>query len=208
MLSIEHITRVLCGAYQENAWWVCPPDRGDGFLVDPGDDLNQLDRIIKASGRSLSAILLTHGHFDHMLASQGLSERFSAPVYIHKNDEIMLDDPDASAYSPEVCSLAPPKNLKRTFYQDTLALCGEEISILPTPGHSKGSVCLLCGGILFSGDTLFRAGYGRTDLFGGSDREMVSSLMYILKTLPEDTIVLPGHGDATTIGLEKRRYRL
>lgn len=207
MLREENIRRIVCGAYQENAYLVCPDGREDAFLIDPGDGLEALEAAIADSGRKLAAILLTHGHFDHMLAAQPLSRATGAPVYIHEGDAEMLADPEKCAYAPEVCRLPPPSGLAWTPYGDALTVCGETLTVLSTPGHSRGSVCLMGERVLFSGDTLFEAGYGRTDLHGGSDAEMVRSLRMLL-TLPEDRTVLPGHGPATTLAAERRRYRL
>ena len=209
MLKPENIQTIPCGAYQENAYLVCPDGRDDAFLVDPGDGLSAIQAAINASGRTLSAILLTHGHFDHILAAQPLAEHYGATVYIHENDAEMLDDPEKSAYAPEVCLLPPPCGLPRTCYGKTVEVCGETLHVLHTPGHSLGSVCLYdeAGGILFTGDTLFRAGYGRTDLHGGSERHMITSLTFLL-ALPGKLTAYPGHGPATTIAQERRRYGL
>ena len=210
MLQTEQIRTVMCGAYQENAYLVCPDGRTDAFIVDPGDDLDRLRRALDDSGRTLAAILLTHGHFDHTLAAEPLQKQTGAPVYVHPADAQMLRDADRCAWDPTICRLPLPSGAVVTAYPDTLSVCGETLRVLATPGHSQGSVCLYEpeGGILFSGDTLFRAGYGRTDLFGGSDADMVHSLISLLKTLPEDTRVYSGHGAPTTIGLERGRYRL
>ena len=208
MLQTSDIRRICCGAYQENAYLVCPQGRTDAFAVDPGDDLPALRRAIAGSGRSLAAILLTHGHFDHMLAAQPLAEESGATVYIHAADAEMLDDADKCAYSPEVSRLRPPRGLARVPYGETVEVCGQALRVLHTPGHSRGSVCLLAeGNILFSGDTLFCAGYGRTDLHGGDDAQMLRSLKARI-SIPGETVVLPGHGPATTIAAERRRYGL
>ena len=189
------IERIVCGAYAENAYCI------DGeLLIDPGDDLPTLARI--AGG--LKAILLTHGHFDHMLAAEELQKRTGVPVYVHPLDAPMLSDASLSAYNPEVSSLPQPGHIACTAYPESLF----GFRVLHTPGHTPGSVCLYHEGekVLFSGDTLFRAGFGRTDLAGGSMHQLLSSLRTLL-ALPRDVRVYPGHGESTTIDEECRRYR-
>ena len=189
------IERIVCGAYAENAYCI------DGeLLIDPGDDLPTLARI--AGG--IKAILLTHGHFDHMLAAEELQKRTGVPVYVHPLDAPMLSDASLSAYNPEVSSLPQPGHIACTAYPESLF----GFRVLHTPGHTPGSVCLYNEGekVLFSGDTLFRAGFGRTDLAGGSMHQLLSSLRTLL-ALPRDVRVYPGHGESTTIDEECRRYR-
>ncbi len=189
------IERIVCGAYAENAYCI------DGeLLIDPGDDLPTLARI--AGG--IKAILLTHGHFDHMLAAEELQKRTGVPVYVHPLDAPMLSDASLSAYNPEVSSLPQPGHIACTAYPESLF----GFRVLHTPGHTPGSVCLYHEGekVLFSGDTLFQAGFGRTDLAGGSMHQLLSSLRTLL-ALPRDVRVYPGHGESTTIDEECRRYR-
>ena len=189
------IEKIVCGAYAENAYCI------DGeLLIDPGDDLPTLARL--AGG--IKAILLTHGHFDHMLAAEKLQERTGVPVYVHPLDAPMLSDASLSAYNPEVSSLPQPGHIACTAYPESLF----GFRVLHTPGHTPGSVCLYheAEKVLFSGDTLFRAGFGRTDLAGGSMHQLLSSLRTLL-ALPRDVRVYPGHGESTTIDEECRRYR-
>ena len=189
------IEKIVCGAYAENAYCI------DGeLLIDPGDDLPPLARL--AGG--IKAILLTHGHFDHMLAAEELQKRTGVPVYVHPLDAPMLSDASLSAYNPEVSSLPQPGHIACTAYPESLF----GFRVLHTPGHTPGSVCLYHEGekVLFSGDTLFRAGFGRTDLAGGSMHQLLSSLRTLL-ALPRDVRVYPGHGESTTIDEECRRYR-
>lgn len=189
------IERIVCGAYAENAYCI------DGeLLIDPGDDLPALARL--AGG--IKAILLTHGHFDHMLAAEELQKRTGVPVYVHPLDAPMLSDASLSAYNPEVSSLPQPGHIACTAYPESLF----GFRVLHTPGHTPGSVCLYHEEekVLFSGDTLFQAGFGRTDLAGGSMHQLLSSLRTLL-ALPRDVRVYPGHGESTTIDEECRRYR-
>lgn len=192
---IMKIEKIVCGAYAENAYCI------DGeLLIDPGDDLPTLARL--AGG--IKAILLTHGHFDHMLAAEELQKRTGVPVYVHPLDAPMLSDASLSAYNPEVSSLPQPGHIACTAYPESLF----GFRVLHTPGHTPGSVCLYREEekVLFSGDTLFRAGFGRTDLAGGSMHQLLSSLRTLL-ALPRDVRVYPGHGESTTIDEECRRYR-
>ena len=192
---IMKIEKIVCGAYAENAYCI------DGeLLIDPGDDLPTLARL--AGG--IKAILLTHGHFDHMLAAEELQKRTGVPVYVHPLDAPMLSDASLSAYNPEVSSLPQPGHIAYTAYPESLF----GFRVLHTPGHTPGSVCLYREEekVLFSGDTLFRAGFGRTDLAGGSMHQLLSSLRTLL-ALPRDIKVYPGHGESTTIDEECRRYR-
>ena len=189
------IEKIVCGAYAENAYCI------DGeLLIDPGDDLPTLARL--AGG--IKAILLTHGHFDHMLAAEELQKRTGVPVYVHPLDAPMLSDASLSAYNPEVSSLPQPGHIACTAYPESLF----GFRVLHTPGHTPGSVCLYHEGekVLLSGDTLCRAGFGCTDLAGGSMHQLLSSLRTLL-ALPRDVRVYPGHGESTTIDEECRRYR-
>ena len=189
------IEKIVCGAYAENAYCI----NGE-LLIDPGDDLPALARL--AGG--IKAILLTHGHFDHMLAAEELQKRTGVPVCVHPLDAPMLSNASLSAYNPEVSSLPQPGHIACTAYPESLF----GFRVLHTPGHTPGSVCLYHEEekVLFSGDTLFRAGFGRTDLAGGSMHQLLSSLRTLL-ALPRDVRVYPGHGESTTIDEECRRYR-
>ncbi len=203
------IKRIVCGAYQENAYLLCPEAGEGALLIDPGDDLPSLQRAIRDSGRRLTAILLTHGHFDHALAAKPLSDETGARVYVHPADEEMLTDPKRSAYDEGCATLRCPNEIEVTHYADALDIEGLHFEIIHTPGHTKGSICLYDAEneLLFSGDTLFYMGFGRFDLPGGSAHELRDSLRRLF-ALPADTQVLSGHGEETDIEAESGRYRL
>ena len=191
MLEIQ---RVVCGAYQENAYVI----NGE-LLIDPGDDFPAL----RAACPRPRVILLTHGHFDHMLAAEQIQKESGAQVYVHEDDTAMLSDPVLSMYDLAVARLPMPTQIAYRTYGDSF----ENFRVIHTPGHTPGSVCLYeaAEGALLSGDTLFRAGFGRTDLAGGSMSQMISSIRMLFR-LPNETVVYPGHGEATTVGEERGRY--
>ena len=135
------IRMILCGAYQENAYLLCPEGRDDAVLIDPGDDDAALARGIAGSGRKLGAILLTHGHFDHMLGAQPLSERTGAKVYIHPEDVELLCDPEINAYDPGCATRPNPTAFDAEALGGEIEVCGIRFRVMHTPGHTKGSVC-------------------------------------------------------------------
>jgi len=227
-MSID-IRRVSCGMIQENCYIVQAEGRDDCVVVDPGDEYPKLKAAI--GDRRVGAVLLTHGHFDHIMAAGDIARDFGAPVYIDAKDVEMLDDSVINGYDflmgtqqsdwrqldifyHRDQSLAGDSKAKWTPIEalplgESLSTCGMCFKVIPTPGHSQGSVCLYLEneGVLFSGDTLFKEGYGRLDLYGGNLTALIKSLRKLF-ALPGDVGVYPGHGDLTTIGEEKARYRL
>lgn len=201
------IETVVCGAYAENCYILLPEDSAQAVLIDPGDDLFRLKRALTALGRSVGAILLTHGHFDHILSTEPLMRAYAAPVYAAAEEIEMLNDPAKNSYDASCSSRPCPKAIDAIAIGDAVEVCGLRFEVLPTPGHTKGSVCYYDRehATLFSGDTLFCAGFGRMDLYGGSPRAMRESLRKLF-ALPGETVVFSGHGSTTTIGDECARY--
>ena len=186
------------GPIETNCYLVSREDRDDALIIDPGAEGSRIRAALK--GKKPAAVLLTHGHFDHTGA---LEEFAGVPIYIHPADEIMLRDPEWSVGG--LNGDTAPRPEATGFVQEGAKLClaGLDIAVLHTPGHTLGSVCYRIGDCLFTGDTLFQHGYGRTDFPGGDFRALLSSLRRLLKG-EEDLRVYPGHGPETTIFRERK----
>ena len=180
------------GQLQTNCYLVADED-GNTAVIDPAAAPERILQTARESSLTIQAILLTHGHFDHVGAVAGLSQALRCPVWIHEN-ELTL---------PEYLTDGPLYYTDGYGEGDTVTVGKLNFSVLHTPGHTPGSVCLRCGDALFSGDTLFAGSYGRTDFSGGSGSEMCRSLRRLAQ-LPGDLAVYPGHGEATTLARERR----
>ncbi len=193
------------GYLEENCYFVSNPVTHQTVVIDPGDDAQQLIARLRELGTTVVAYLLTHGHVDHISALAELSATYSAPIYLHAQDASWC----FTARNELAGFYNAPKTPKGPMVPVTesslLELAGAQWSVVETPGHTPGGICwkLEENNALFSGDTLFRGSAGRTDLPGGDPRSLTRSLRK-LATLPDDLTVYPGHGDATTIGHEKR----
>lgn len=189
------IKTVIVGKLETNCYIVSLPERNDCIVIDPGDEYEKI--ITAANGKEISAVLLTHGHYDHT----GTLNQFSCPVYMHPADEIMLTDAAWSAMGDP--TFVPRKaDVHYVMEGASLSLAGIDIQVLHTPGHTPGCVCYLMDSALFTGDTLFNHGYGRTDLPGGNFRELVASLRRLYR-MDEALPFYPGHGPSSSIGKER-----
>ena len=174
-------------------------------MIDPGDEAGIL-KILKTHQLALKYLLHTHGHLDHVSATAALQQQTGAPVLIHEADQILVDNLELQA---TVFGLAAPgtPTVDRYIHEgDEINWGTHTLSVIETPGHSPGGVCLSLEGekILFAGDTLFQDSIGRTDLWGGDYEQLLDSIREQLWQLDDDTVVCPGHGPRTTIGREKR----
>lgn len=202
-MSETKIFRLPCGAIGTNSYIVYQAGQKDAVVIDPADAEVLLDGLAQRKLRC-AAILLTHGHFDHISGLGGLKKAFSCPVYIGEGDGEMLSDPVKNGsllMLGEVIQEAPAEKTVKD--GDELEAAGMKFSVIGCPGHTKGGVSYYSGGALFSGDSLFRRGIGRTDLPGG-DMDALFSTVLRLYDLPEETAVFPGHGESTTIGDEAK----
>ena len=198
---------LLCrGMVESNCYALVEGD--EAVLIDAGAHPDDIDSALEKRGLRLRAILLTHGHFDHILGAEAVAEKHRVPVYIHENDEEMLSDGMKNAYSVFFGGEWGEFHGAQTFGDgDALSIFGEEIEVVHTPGHSEGSVCFKVGNNLFTGDTIFSRGTGRCDLYSG-DTDKIRASIAMLGELPEDMIIYPGHGIACKLGESMRYARL
>ena len=174
------IDSIMVGPIMTNCYLLSDETAGVCALIDPGDEADRVLDMVSRSGCALQYILLTHGHFDHTTAVRPLLEKYpDVPVYIHEKD--VTDQPPK--HMDMMFSRLPEHNQRYYKEGDTLTLGSLTIRVMETPGHTQGSVCLLVGDVMFSGDTLFRGSCGRTDFAGGDPKAMLASLARQLQGL-------------------------
>lgn len=196
------ILRTLClGELDTNCYVVWDENRV-AMVIDPADEAEQILALIEEENLTVSAVVLTHAHFDHMLAAESVCNATHAPLYVGVRDEEALSDPILNLSG--VFQMGPPVSLAadRTLGEGDVLTVGEmSFTVWETPGHTPGCICLVADDLLFSGDTLFYDSVGRVDFPGSDVPAMVASLRRLMR-LPADTRVYSGHGPATTIGRE------
>ncbi|MBK7929646.1 MAG: MBL fold metallo-hydrolase [Bryobacterales bacterium] len=197
------------GALQCNCSVFGDESTREAIVIDPGDgtDLVRLQAILDKHALTVKAIIITHAHIDHIGAAAKLKASTGAPVYMNSNDQTLYDHLDMQAQWLQM--RVPAQTEIDVDARDGATLqCGEtEMTLLHTPGHTQGSLCVFVPTekLLIAGDTLFRDSVGRTDLPGGDHRMLLGSIKEKLLTLPEETRVVAGHGPETTIGRERER---
>ena len=188
------ITRLTLGVYQSNCYLL--KKNNEVVIIDPGANSLKISNHIHEN-ETVLAILLTHGHFDHISAVDEVVDLYHCPVYVSEDEIEMITDPQKNYALNKKSKVTSPT----IHFQHELKLGSFHFIIHETPGHSLGGVCIECEGHLFSGDTLFKGSVGRTDLYGSSTNQLRQSLKY-LKTLSPDLIIHPGHDASTTLEIE------
>lgn len=194
------IKRFAVGPMGVNCYLVADRAAGEACLIDPGADPEAMKGYIAKNGLDLKFIIITHGHGDH-IAANGY---FKAPVYIHRSDADFLTDPAKNLSKYFIFAVTSPKASRLLEDGDTIDLGSLRFTVIHTPGHTPGSISLELEGAIFTGDTLFRGGVGRTDFEYGDEGALCRSIRERLFSYPDDTVIYPGHGESSTIGAEKR----
>ena len=198
------IKRFIAGRLENNIYLVADEKSGEAVLIDATQDLPEIQKAVKDLGVKVKYILLTHGHFDHILGLNSLKKSLNAPAVICKDDLVISDNINEFTRLFGLPDSVPPKYDMYIKDGDEILLGSYKIKVIHTPGHTEGGVCYLVDGKLFSGDTLFKGSVGRTDLFGGNFNKLSDSIKNKLFKLDDKIEVFPGHGDMTTIGFEKK----
>ncbi|NMD96461.1 MBL fold metallo-hydrolase [Rhodococcus sp. BL-253-APC-6A1W] len=212
------VTGFPAGMFQTNCYILAQDNAKECVVVDPGQDAAEpLGEFLIGSDLAPRAVLLTHGHLDHMWSAQAVADRYEIPVYIHPGDRMMLTDPlqgMGSSLAPflDGVEFAEPQEVVEFADGDEIEHAGIEFVVDHTPGHTQGSVVLRTRTstpdgaglqVALTGDTLFQGSIGRTDLPGGNHEQLLDSIARKLLVLDDSTAILPGHGGSSTIGQER-----
>ena len=199
------VEKFVTGIISTNCYLAINEETKQAVVIDPAACPSYLMSHIKSEGLKVEAILLTHGHFDHIMGIDGFLSEFDVPVYVHEDDADAMEDPvlnQSSTYTSGY-TFGKARYLRD---RQTLELAGYTFQVIHTPGHTKGGCCYYVASedVLFSGDTLFQNSVGRTDFVNSSTSDLVHSVREKLFLLPDDTKVYPGHMGETKIGHEKK----
>lgn len=209
---------LVVGPLDVNCYIIGDENTKEAVCIDPGGNVDEIMAAAAALKLSIKHIINTHGHFDHIGGNSKLKKATGARLAIHKEDAALLENASkqSALFGLEAVASSPPDIFLK--HKDTIKIGDLEMHVIHTPGHTKGGICLLIKeseskvpkpepqmqGMLFTGDTLFQGSIGRTDLHGGSYEELMASIKNRILPLGDKVRVLPGHGEESTIGVEKR----
>lgn len=194
----------MVGSLSANCWIVGSEGSQEGMVIDPGGNAEKINQAVSSSGLEIKVIVLTHGHSDHIAALYEVQESTGAETAIHIADADFLEGHGrfSSQFGISYKTPPPPDRLLRE--GDIITIGSRRFSVLHTPGHTPGSICLLSDDCVFTGDTIFRRGIGTTLMPGSSRPQLINSILSRLMVLPDNTTIYPGHGRETTVGAERR----
>jgi glyoxylase-like metal-dependent hydrolase (beta-lactamase superfamily II) len=199
------ILETLCvGPMQVNCYILASDPDSRAIIIDPGAEEGKIKKVLNKYNLKPEFIINTHGHIDHI----GCDDKFDIPVYIHRQDSILLKDPKLNLSSFFMSHFSLESHIITLEDKENIKLDQIQLEVIHVPGHTPGGIALLLvkpkDKILFSGDTLFCQGIGRTDFPGADEALLIKSIKEKLLKLSDDTIIYPGHGPSSTIGEEKR----
>ena len=198
MLNIDW---TVTGPFQENSYIIWKENKDSCIIIDPGDDFVNVIKMINKNKVKPIAIINTHAHLDHIASVADLKERYSIPFYLHYNEKEVLKNYQRDSL---IFGLVPSKTPEVDFWfrSGILEIGPFNIELIETPGHTPGGTCLKFENHLFTGDTIFSRSIGRTDLPGGDWNILSDSLVRVMKKIPENQILYPGHGPITSLKIE------
>ncbi|MDO5713194.1 MAG: MBL fold metallo-hydrolase [Tissierellia bacterium] len=195
------VIRMPLGSYQTNCY-ILHDEKGHGIIIDPGAEGTKIFNALEEYQIEPESVILTHSHGDHVGALGEVLEKYNIPVYIHKDEEPFLKNARLNLTGAMGVNLEVPSKLKLLEDNDEIEFHGHTIKVIHTPGHTPGGISLYVDQLLFSGDTLFYGSIGRTDFPGGDYNQIIESIVKLVK-LPDDVIVLSGHGPETNVKFER-----
>jgi len=193
------IKKIIVGPLESNCYLFGDEATKEIFVIDPGGDYREIKSVIDKNGMKPKAVINTHGHGDHI----GANKEFGIPVWIHRLDADFLMDPSKNLSGAFGFFLKTKTASRLVEDKDILNIGKYSLEVIHTPGHTPGSICLKAESVIFTGDTLFCEGIGRTDFAYGSEEDIMDSIKEKLFTLKDDYVIYPGHGPSSTIGNEK-----
>lgn len=202
------IKTYIAGPIQANNYLVIDENTKEAVLIDCSEKKQEIIDEVKTNGLNVKYILLTHGHFDHVLGVNDMQKELDAPAYVKKEDLSQIESTSSIMAAFGVQTSVNPSVTHFITPETEFIIGTQKIGIIETPGHTEGGVCYLIDGKLFSGDTLFCESVGRTDLMGGNFQKLHNSVVNVLFKLDDNITVYPGHGPSTTIGYEKKNNEI
>lgn len=199
------LTTVVVGPFAVNCYLFWDESTGDGIIIDPGAEADLIKDTITEAGFTPRAILLTHGHGDHIAGVEDIKNHYDIPLYVGDGEQELLASPSANVSAMIGTPIIAPEP-DHLVTDEQLISCGSvALKVLATPGHSPAGVCYLheSEGVLFCGDTLFAGSIGRTDFPGCSYEKLIESILNKILKLPDAIVCFPGHGPSTTVGAER-----